>query len=65
MKPLEIQYTYKKQIGFTETQRKSLERLENYGVNVNQFIRAAIAEKIKRDFCILNIIYYICIAVQL
>ena len=50
MKPLEIQYTYKKQIGFTETQRKSLERLENYGVNVNQFIRAAIAEKIARDW---------------
>ena len=50
MKPLEIQYTYKKQIGFTETQRKSLQKLENYGVNVNQFIRAAIAEKILRDW---------------
>ena len=50
MKPLEIQYTYKKQIGFTETQRKSLEKLTDYGVNVNQFIRAAVKEKITRDW---------------
>ena len=50
MKPIEIQYTYKKQIGFTETQRKSLQKLENYGVNVNQFIRQAVKEKILRDW---------------
>ena len=50
MKPIEIQYTYKKQIGFTETQRKSLQKLENYGVNVNQFIRQAVKEKINRDW---------------
>ena len=50
MKPANLQYTYKKQIGFTETQRKSLQKLEKYGVNVNQFIRAAIAEKITRDW---------------
>ena len=39
MKPLKNQYTYKKQIGFTETQRKSLLKLQKYGVNINQFIR--------------------------
>ena len=50
MKPLNLQYTYKKQIGFTETQRKSLQKLENYGVNVNQFIRQAVKEKITRDW---------------
>ena len=50
MKPPENQYTYKKQIGFTETQRKSLEKLENYGVNVSQFIRQAVKEKINCDW---------------
>ena len=50
MKPLNLQYTYKKQIGFTETQRKSLQKLENYGVNVNQFIRQAVKEKILLDW---------------
>ena len=41
---------YKKVIGFTETQKKAFEILEQYGVNVNQFIRLAVAEKIKRDW---------------
>lgn len=50
MKPIDYQYTYKKQIGFTETQRKSLETLSYYGVNVNQFIRQAIKEKLQRDW---------------
>ena len=50
MKPPEIQYTYKKQIGFTEKQHQALIKLESYGVNVNQFIRQAVAEKIKRDW---------------
>lgn len=50
MKPAELQYTYKKQIGFTETQRRSLATLEKYGVNVNQFIRQAVKEKLKRDW---------------
>lgn len=40
----------KKQIGFTENQHKSLLKLESYGVNVNQFIRQAIKEKISRDW---------------
>ena len=52
-------------IRFSEKQAESLQKLKDYDVNVSQFIRLAIAEKIKRDFCILNIIYYICIAVQL
>ena len=50
MKPANLQYTYKKQIGFTEKQHKSLQKLEDYGVNVNQFIRLAIREKINRDW---------------
>ena len=50
LKPIELQYTYKKAIGFTERQRQSLETLEKYGVNVNQFIRQAVKEKIQRDW---------------
>lgn len=50
MKPTESQYTYKKQIGFTESQRKSLSVLEQYGINVNQFIRQAVKEKIIREW---------------
>ena len=41
---------YKKVIGFTETQQKAFETLEDYGVNVNQFIRLAISDKLKRDW---------------
>ena len=41
---------YKKVIGFTETQKKAFETLEDYGVNVNKFIRLAVAEKIKKDW---------------
>jgi hypothetical protein len=41
---------YKKVIGFTETQKKAFETLESYGVNVNQFIRLAVKEKIQRDW---------------
>lgn len=41
---------YKKVIGFTETQQKAFETLEDYGVNVNKFIRLAVAEKIKKDW---------------
>lgn len=49
-KPIDIQYTYKKQIGFTEQQRQSMEILKDHGVNVNQFIRQAVKEKIKREW---------------
>lgn len=41
---------YKKLIGFTETQKKAFETLEDYGVNVNQFIRIAVKEKLQRDW---------------
>lgn len=41
---------YKKVIGFTESQKKAFETLENYGVNINQFIRIAIKEKLAKDW---------------
>ena len=50
MKPIDLQYIYKKQLGFTDQQRKSLKKLESYGVNANQFIRQAIKEKIDREW---------------
>lgn len=43
-------FEYKKVIGFTKTQQKTLETLQAHGVNVNQFIREAIKEKIKREW---------------
>ena len=46
----EYQYTYKKKIGFTLQQKESLDILKDHGVNVNQFIRQAITEKIKREW---------------
>lgn len=49
-KPIEIQYSYKKQIGFTQQQKKAFETMERCNVNVNQFIRTAINEKIQRDW---------------
>lgn len=50
MKPPETQLSYKKVIGFTEQQRKSLAILESYNVNINHFIRSAVKEKIKREW---------------
>lgn len=41
------QLTKSKSIKFSETQFNSLEILESYGVNVSQFIRIAISEKLK------------------
>lgn len=41
---------YKKVIGFTKSQKESLQILESYGVNVNHFIRLAVKEKLKRDW---------------
>ena len=37
-------------IRFSEKQAESLQKLKDYDVNVSQFIRHAIAEKIKRDW---------------
>lgn len=50
MKPAELQLSYKKVIGFTEQQHKALNTLEYYGVNVNQFIRQAVKEKLAREW---------------
>lgn len=63
--PKLLTYSESKTFKFSKQQIKAFEKLEEYNVNVSRFVRLAIAEKIKRDFCILNIIYYICIAVQL
>ena len=49
-KPIDLQYTYKKLIGFTQTQKLAFEKLEKYDVNVSQFIRQAIKEKLKREW---------------
>ena len=37
-------------IRFSEKQAESLQKLKDYDVNVSQFIRLAIAEKIKLDW---------------
>jgi hypothetical protein len=44
------QYTFKKVIGFTEQQKNAFEVLENHNVNINQFIRSAIKEKLQKDW---------------
>lgn len=44
------QLTKIKTIRFTEQQINSLNILQNYGVNVNQFIRLAIKEKLQKDW---------------
>ena len=41
---------YKKVIGFTKVQQEAFKTLEEYGVNVNKFIRAAVKEKLKRNW---------------
>ena len=43
-------YTVIHTIRFSEQQAESLQKLKDYDVNVSQFIRLAIAEKIKRDW---------------
>jgi hypothetical protein len=50
MKPKEIQYSHKKQVGFTLQQKKAFEILESYGININNFIRIAVADKIKAEW---------------
>ena len=37
-------------IGFNKTQFESLQKLKEYDVNLSQFIRLAIKEKIKKDW---------------
>lgn len=50
MKPTELQYSYKKKIGFTQQQKAAFKTLEKHDVNVNQFIRQAVKEKLQRDW---------------
>jgi hypothetical protein len=44
------QYTEKQTIRLSKIQRQSLTILESKGVNVSQFIRLAIKEKLQRDW---------------
>lgn len=44
------QLTVIKTIRFTGKQAESLQKLSDYDVNVSQFIRSAIKEKISRDW---------------
>ena len=41
---------YKKLIGFTKQQKEAFDTLEKYNINVNQFIRQAIKEKLQKDW---------------
>ena len=43
-------YTVIHTIRFSKQQAESLQKLKDYDVNVSQFIRIAISEKIKRDW---------------
>ena len=43
-------YTVIHTIRFSEQQEESLQKLKDYDVNISQFIRIAISEKIKRDW---------------
>jgi hypothetical protein len=42
--------TKSKTIRFTEIQMNSLNILQNYGVNINQFVRLAVKEKLQKDW---------------
>ena len=44
------QYTKTKVIRISETQLNTLQKMKSYNVDVGNFIRQAIAEKIKRDY---------------
>ena len=43
-------YTKVKVIKITEIQHETLKKLDSYNINVAQFIRDAISEKIKREY---------------
>ena len=43
-------YTVIQTIRFSKQQSESLQKLKDYDVNISQFIRLAISEKIKRDW---------------
>lgn len=43
-------YTKVKVIRISEVQLKTLQKMKSYNVDVGQFVRDAIAEKIKREY---------------
>lgn len=45
-----IKYTKVKVLKITDIQHSTLKKLDSYGINVAQFIRDAISEKIKREY---------------
>jgi len=45
-----VKYTKVKVIKITETQHNTLKKLDSYQINVADFIRTAIQEKIRRDY---------------
>lgn len=45
-----IQYTEKLTIRITKKQRETLDILESKGINISQFSRIALKEKIKKDW---------------
>lgn len=45
-----IKYTKVKVIKITDTQDKTLKKLDSYQINVAQFIRDAIKDKIQREY---------------
>ena len=48
--PKPLKYTKPRTIKFTEVQDSTLKKLEKYKINVAQFIRDAVKEKIQRDY---------------
>lgn len=45
-----IKYSKSRTFKLSEIQDNTLNKLEGLGINVSQFIRLAIAEKIKKDY---------------
>lgn len=45
-----IKYTKVKVLKITEVQHQTLKKLDSYQINVAQFVRDAISEKIQREY---------------
>jgi hypothetical protein len=45
-----IKYNKVKVLKITQVQHDTLKKIDSYGVNVAQFVRDAIAEKIQREY---------------
>ena len=45
-----IKYTKTKSLKITDIQDSTLKKLDSYGINVAQFMRDAISEKIAKDY---------------